>query len=439
MSGGIILSAPGTGNGKTTMTLALLRALKRRGLAIASAKVGPDYIDPAFHTAATGVPCINLDPWAMRHATLATLVTRLEGASDLVLCEGMMGLFDGAGATGDRGSTADLASLTGWPVMLVVDASAQAGSVAALLRGFAAHRDDVPLAGVIFNRVAGARHAAMLTAATRAALPDLPILGAVPARDDLALPERHLGLVQAREHPALDAFLDAAADHIAASVDIARFVDLARSSVLIPAGRALPLFPLGNRIAVASDEAFTFAYPALIDGWREDGAAIFPFSPLADEAPITDADAIYLPGGYPELHAGRLAASGNFRDALGAAARRGAAIYGECGGYMVLGRGLIDTQGARHAMAGLLPLETSFATRHAAIGYRAMRLIGPGPLGEAGTPFRGHEFHYATILDEGGGDALFSVADADGATLGETGRVNGRVFGSFLHLIDRAG
>jgi cobyrinic acid a,c-diamide synthase len=439
MSGGIVLSAPATGNGKTTMTLALLRALKRRGFAIASAKVGPDYIDPAFHAAATGGPCVNLDPWAMRHATLATLVTRLEGAGDLVLCEGMMGLFDGAGAAGDRGSTADLASLTGWPVVLVVDAAAQAGSVAALLRGFASHRDDVPLAGIIFNRVGGAKHAAMLEAATRAALPELAILGAVPDQVDLNLPERHLGLVQAREHPALEAFLDRAADRVAASIDLARFVALARNTDLTAAAPTLPLFPLGNRIAVASDEAFTFAYPALLEGWREDGAALSLFSPLADEAPATDADAVYLPGGYPELHAGRLAGNRRFLEGVRRAAQRGAAVYGECGGYMVLGRGLIDAQGARHEMAGLLPLETSFAARRAAIGYRAMRLLGPGPLGEAGTPYRGHEFHFATIVAEGGGDPLFAVADADGAGLGETGRIAGRVFGSFLHLIDRAG
>jgi cobyrinic acid a,c-diamide synthase len=375
----------------------------------------------------------------MRHATLATLVSRLESAGDLVLCEGMMGLFDGAGAAGDRGSTADLASLTGWPVVLVVDAVAQAGSVAALLRGFATHREDVPIAGVIFNRVGGPRHAAMLETATRTVLPELAILGAVPEQTSLSLPERHLGLVQAREHPELEAFLDRAADQIAATVDIEQFVALARNSALVAATRTLPLFPLGSRIAVASDEAFTFAYPALLEGWREDGAAISPFSPLADEAPASDADAVYLPGGYPELHAGRIAANRRFREGLHEAARRGAAIYGECGGYMVLGRGLIDAAGQRHEMTGLLPLETSFAARRRSIGYRAMRLLGPGPLGEAGTPFRGHEFHYATIIDEGAGEPLFATADADGTSLGETGRIAGRIFGSFLHLIDRAG
>jgi len=439
VSGGIIIAAPGSGSGKTTLTLALLRALKRRGIAVASAKVGPDYIDPAFHAAASGRACFNLDVWAMRHATLATLIAGLEGSSEIVICEGMMGLFDGAGASGESGSTADLASLIDWPVVLVVDASSQAGSAAALLRGFASHRADVPLAGVIFNRVGGPRHAQMLETAVRTALPDLPVLGAVPQSAELSLPERHLGLVQAGEHPALDSFLDHAATIVSEAVDVERLLALARNSHLAAATRTLPLFPLGNRVAVARDLAFTFAYPALLEGWREDGASISFFSPLADEAPAPDADGIYLPGGYPELHAGKLAGNRKFRDGLHEAAKRGAAIYGECGGYMALGRGLIDARGERHEMAGLLPLETSFAQRRRSIGYRAIRLLGPGPLGEAGTPFRGHEFHYATIVDEGAGEALFSVSDAEGAALGETGRIAGRVMGSFLHLIDRSG
>jgi cobyrinic acid a,c-diamide synthase len=297
----------------------------------------------------------------------------------------------------------------------------------------------VPLDGVIFNRVANPRHAAMVEAATRAALPDLPILGSVPIEADLAVPERHLGLVQAGEHPALEAFLDHAADLVSASVDIEALAAMARNSMLTTATPTLPYFPLGNRIAVARDRAFTFAYPALLEGWQTFGAALVPFSPLADEAPDRDADAVYLPGGYPELHAGRLAANRAFLNGLRAAAKRGAAIYGECGGYMVIGRGLSDASGQRFEMAGLLPLETSLEKGHRSIGYRAMRLLGPGPLGETGIPFRGHEFHYATILDEGGGEPLFAVADSEGASLGETGRIDGRVFGSFLHIIDRAG
>ena len=437
MSGGLILAAPASASGKTTLTLALLRHFRRAGKRIASAKAGPDYIDPAFHGAASGTPCLNLDAWAMRRETVAALVAALERQAELVLCEGAMGLFDGAGETG-RGSTGDLAALTGWPVVLVVDVAGQAGSAAALLRGFILHRPDVPVAGVIFNRVGGPRHAAMLENSVRTALPDLPILGHVPRHAELALPERHLGLVQAAEHPDLDGFLDRAAALVGDAIDLTRLTGLARRSSLAALPAALPLPPLGRRIAVASDVAFAFAYPAMLEGWRSAGAELVPFSPLADEPPDAKADAVFLPGGYPELHAGRLAGNRRFLAGLAGAAERGATVYGECGGYMVLGRGLVDASGARHAMAGLLPLETSFAERRRQLGYRQARLAAAGPLGAAGAGFRGHEFHYATLVAEGDGAPLFAAFDADGNALGAAGRIKGRVMGSFLHLVDRA-
>lgn len=437
MSRGLILAAAASHSGKTTLTLALLRHLRRSGRAVASAKAGPDYIDPAFHAAASGLPCLNLDPWAMRQETIAALVSLLEREAELVLCEGAMGLFDGAGS-GGRGSTADLAAITGWPVVLLVDVAGQSGSAAALLRGFTSHRPDVPIAGVIFNRVGGPRHAAILESTVRTALPALPILGHVPRHAELALPERHLGLVQAAEHPDLDRFLDRAAEIVAAAIDVEAVLAVARGSSLGAVAPAQPLAPLGQRIAVARDVAFAFAYPALLEGWRSAGAALEFFSPLANEAPDAAADAVYLPGGYPELHAGRLAANHGFLDGLRAAASRGATIYGECGGYMVMGSGLIDAAGARHAMAGLLPLEASFAERRRQLGYRNARLAASGPLGAAGAGFRGHEFHYATILGEGEGAPLFAATDADGAPLGPVGRIKGRLMGSFMHLIDKA-
>ena len=437
MSGGLILAAPASASGKTTLTLALLRYFRNSGRTIASAKAGPDYIDPAFHSAASGTPCLNLDAWAMRRETIAALVASLERRAELVLCEGAMGLFDGAGESG-QGSTGDLAALTGWPVVLVVDVAGQAGSAAALLRGFMSHRPDVPLAGVIFNRVGGPRHASMLENSVRTALPGLPILGHVPRHAELALPERHLGLVQAAEHPDLNGFLDRAAALAGDVVDVERLLRLVRSSSLAALPPAQPLPPLGQRIAVARDVAFAFTYPAMLEGWRSAGAELTLFSPLADESPAADVDAVFLPGGYPELHAGRLAGNQRFLAGLAAAAQGGAVIYGECGGYMVLGRGLVDASGARHAMAGLLPLETSFAERRRQLGYRQARLAAAGPLGKAGAAFRGHEYHYATITEEGAGTPLFAAADADGSDLGTTGRVNERVMGSFLHLVDRS-
>ncbi len=439
---GLIVAAPASGSGKTVVTLALLRALGNAGVAVASAKAGPDYIDPAFHRFASGRACINLDPWAMRPATLSHLVAAHSTGAELLLAEGVMGLFDGVNLPGrpDAGSTADLATLTGWPVVLVVDAGRQAASVGALVAGFAEHRDDVDVVGVIFNRVASDAHTAVLRDAVEQATPAVAVLGAVPRHSALTLPERHLGLVPAGEHQALEPFLDKAAAIVAEAIDLAALQALARPARL--AGPEIdlspPLPPLGQRIAVAQDRAFGFVYPSLLEAWRDAGAEILAFSPLAGQAPAGDADAVYLPGGYPELHAGELAAAALFLDGLRAAAARSAAIFGECGGYMVLGESLTDADGVTHAMAGLLPVETSFAERRLHLGYRVATLAGAGPLGARGAAFRGHEFHYATVVREGPGQPLFEAKSAAGADLGPSGCVDGTVGGSFIHLIDRA-
>jgi cobyrinic acid a,c-diamide synthase len=268
----------------------------------------------------------------------------------------------------------------------------------------------------------------------------IPVLGCLPRDEAFRLPERHLGLVQASEHRNIDRFLDAAADRLAEQLDLAALLAMARVVTSGTPGSPDCAVPaLGQRIAVAKDSAFAFAYPALLDAWRAAGAEIRFFSPSADETPAHDTDSIYLPGGYPELHAGRLAASEFFLRGLREAAARGATIFGECGGYMVLGAGLIDRAGARHAMAGLLPLESSFAERRLHLGYRQATVISNGPLGAAGAAYRAHEFHYATVIDEGPGEALFDCTDSHGQDLGASGRSRGRVFGSFLHLIDRGG
>jgi len=435
---GLIIAAPRSGSGKTVVTLGLLRRLRREGYRVAGGKVGPDYIDPSFLAAAGGAPCPNLDAWAMRRETLAAQIAVLEASAEIILCEGVMGLFDGAGLSG-AGSTADFAALTGWPVILVVSLEGQGASAAALIEGFARHRDDLTIAGVIFNRVASERHAAIAAAALRASLPRLPLLGTVPRDPNLDLPSRHLGLIPAGEHAALEAFLERAATAVGNAVDLGALVGLARSSSLQASRRHAPPLPtLGRRIAVARDDAFVFAYEGVIEGWRASGATVQFFSPLGDTPPPHDADAIYLPGGYPELHAARLAGNRRFIDGLRNAAQRGVAIYGECGGYMVLGQSLTDAADVRHEMAGLLPLRTNFATRKLHLGYRAATLATDCPLGSAGQAFRGHEFHYATIIEEGDGTALFSLKDADGAALGSAGRVAGSVAGSFIHLIDRA-
>ena len=439
---GLLIAAPASGSGKTTLTLALLRHLRNRGVPVASVKVGPDYIDPGFHRAASGRPCRNLDGWAMRPQTLAAALAAAAEGAELILGEGVMGLFDGA-PVGDAsglaaGSTAQLAALTGWPVALVVDCQGMAASVAAMARGFAGFHPAVPLAGVILNTVASARHEGLLRAACEGA--GVEVFGALRRDAALARPSRHLGLVQAAEDPELETFLEAAAAAAAAQLDVAALRAAARPARLALTGAAAPpIAPPGQRIAVAADVAFAFAYPLVLEGWRDAGAEVVTFSPLADEAPDASASAVYLPGGYPELHAGRLAAAARFFGGLEAAAARGAAVYGECGGYMVLGRGLEDAGGARHAMAGLLPLESSFKAPQRHLGYRRATLLAPGPLGPAGTAFRGHEFHYARVLGEEGpaATALFRAISAGGDDCGLAGQRRGNVVGSFLHLIDR--
>ncbi|MDJ0948329.1 MAG: cobyrinate a,c-diamide synthase [Alphaproteobacteria bacterium] len=431
---GLIIAAPSSGCGKTTVTLGLLRSFRNAGRRVSSFKAGPDYIDPAFHAAASGRRCLNLDGWAMRGDTLAGLATALSRDADLVIGEGVMGLFDGA--PDGTGSTADLSAQTGWPVVLVVDVAAQAASAAAVVHGFASFRDDVRLAGVILNRVGSEGHRRTLERALDGLGP--PLLGCLPQTPDIALPERHLGLVQAGEHADLDAYLDAAAELVARHLDLEAVAQCAAPATLPECRTAPALPPLGQRIAVATDAAFAFAYPHMLDGWRAAGAELTRFSPLASEAPAADADAVYLPGGYPELHAGKLAANHSFLDGLRAAAERGSAIWGECGGYMVLGEGLVDAQGARHAMAGLLPVETSFAERGLHLGYRQARLAADGPLGRTGRAFRGHEFHYARVLREDTSDPTFHCRDARDSNLGPVGSRRGRVMGSFIHLIDAA-
>ncbi|GGB48334.1 hydrogenobyrinate a,c-diamide synthase [Roseibium aquae] len=425
---GLLIAAPGSGAGKTTVTLALLRALKASGQDVVSAKSGPDYIDPKFHEAATGKVCINLDAWAMGPGAIRCHAASHSAGRDLLLIEGAMGLFDGA-ATG-RGSAADLATVLDVPVCLVVDCAKQAQSVAALVHGFASFRADVRIAGVILNRVGSARHEAML----RQALAPLgiPVLGALPRSVDLVLPERHLGLVQAFEHPDLQGFLDRAANICAGHIDLARLLELASPlAPCSPAGHAV-LPPLGQRMAIARDVGFAFSYPHLVAGWQAAGAELSFFSPLADEGPCRDAEAIFLPGGYPELHAGRLAAARSFKAALRAAHEAGTLIYGECGGYMALGEGLVDATGARHEMLGLLPLETSFADRKRHLGYRVLEPLNGAPFSG---PLSAHEFHYASILREGDAPRLFTAKDAENQPLGDMGLRVGNTMGSFAHVI----
>ncbi|MEP5731490.1 MAG: cobyrinate a,c-diamide synthase [Sulfitobacter sp.] len=433
---GLMISAPSSGTGKTTLMLGLLAALRAQGVAVQPFKSGPDYIDPAFHTAASGRASYNVDSWSMERSAIDGLVGNAAGA-DLILAEGSMGLFDGVAIPGacGNGASADIAAHMGWPVILVLDVSGAAQSVAATALGFKTMRPDVNLAGVVLNRVASPRHEALVRVGMEQV--GVKVLGVLPRRKEIEMPERHLGLVQAGEQENLPELLDEAAAFISENVDLAAIRNAA-AGTLKDAPIPARVIPPGMRIALARDDAFAFVYPHLMAGWRAAGAEILPFSPLADEPPDPSADVCWLPGGYPELQAGRLAAAETFRRGIQAFAKS-KPVHGECGGYMAMGAGLIDKDGVHHQMTGLLGLETSFAKRKFHLGYRKAKLNEAIPGHEAGAGLRGHEFHYATILDEP--DApLAKITDSNDLDVAETGSVRhfeegGRATGTFFHLI----
>jgi cobyrinic acid a,c-diamide synthase len=430
---GLIVAAPRSGAGKTTVSLALLAALRRRGIGVQAAKIGPDYIDPRFHEAATGRQSFNLDSWAMPPCLVDALLREGVAGSALLVVEGAMGLFDSIPSAPLRsGATADLAARLGLPVLLVIDVSGQSQSAAALVRGFASHDPQVRIGGIVLNRLGSERHKSLVADAIAAL--KIPILGAIPRDASLALPERHLGLVQAGEHGDLAARLTRLAEMAERHMDLDGIVALAAPPRLSAAQPNARIEPPGMRIALAQDAAFSFVYPHILDGWRRAGAEIVPFSPLVGETPPEACDSCWLPGGYPELHAGRLAAAERFRSGLARFAET-RPVHGECGGYMVLGERLEDENGVSHRMVGLLSHATSFAKRRLHLGYREARLLADGPLGKAGARLRGHEFHYAALVDAGGDAPLAELADGQGQVLGKSGGRRVNVTGSFFHAI----
>jgi len=432
---GLVIGAPRSGSGKTTVTLALIAALRRRGAAVRAAKSGPDYIDPAFHTVASGAPVLNLDSWAMPPPLLDHLAGQAADGAGLLVIESAMGLFDGvAGPPGRTGSAADLAARLRVPVVLVLDVSGQSQTAAAVARGFAVHDPAVAVCGVVLNRVGSERH--RMGAATAIEAAGLPVFGALPRDSALTLPERHLGLVQAAEHPGLPDLLDRLADRAEQHLDLDAILrHAAPLPGLAPCAPTLP--PPGQCVAMAADAAFSFVYAHLVEGWRRAGAEIVRFSPLADELPPERCDVCWLPGGYPELHAARLSSATRFMAGLARFAQT-RPVHGECGGHMALGQGIEDAAGIRHAMAGLLGHETSFARRKMHLGYREATLLADSPIGAAGQVIRGHEFHYASTIDPGGDPPLATLRDASGTDLGSAGGRRGRVTGSFFHAIATA-
>lgn len=388
--------------GKTTVSTALMAALTRRGMRVQAFKVGPDFIDPTFHSAATGRPGRNLDGWMLERGTNSMIFERASSGADIAVVEGMMGLFDGYdGATG-RGSTAEMAKWLQAPVVLVVDASALARSAAAIVKGFEEFDPDLEIFGIIFNRVAGKGHFDILRDALAGHCRALP-LGYLIQDETIALPERHLGLVMAEEALAPER-LASLAGWIESTLSIDALLELARSHSGVYDMNECRDAPPGRlyenpraRVGIARDRAFCFYYQDNLDLLESLGAELVEFSPLADAKLPDDLDGIYLGGGYPELHAPALAANQSLREEISVFAHSGAPLYAECGGLMYLTDAIVDTEGQSHPMAGLFPTRARMRGRLSAIGYAEVELLENTNWLPAGQCARGHEFRYSAI------------------------------------------
>ena len=429
---GFLIAAPCSGSGKTIASLAIMRAFAHRGIRVQAGKCGPDYIDVQYHEAATGHPSVNLDPWAMEPGLTGKLlsIAAKRGRAKLAIVEGAMGLLDGAGVDG-KGSSADLAMELGLPVVLVLDVRGQSHSARIWTAGIRALRPELQIAGVVLNRVGSQRHADLVR--TGIEREGLCVFGAIPRSSRLEIESRHLGLRLAMEQADIVSFLDRAARLVSRHLDLDAIWNASgRLSEVNPASGGIGIPPLGQRIAVARDKAFCFVYGEMLEEWRSRGSELSFFSPLFDESPAGDCDAVFLPGGYPELYPDRIASARRFHAGMHAAASRGARIYGECGGYMVLGQALTGSDGRPHAMLGLLPVVTSFENPKLHLGYRELLSLGSRPFRGR---FAGHEFHYAELSESQEAESLFEAWDADGQRLGPVGHVAGSVIGSFAHLI----
>jgi cobyrinic acid a,c-diamide synthase len=430
---GLMIAGTQSGVGKTTITLGLLAALRRRGLVVQPFKVGPDFIDPGHHTRAAGRVSRNLDGWMLSRETNEALFRRQARDADVAVVEGVMGLFDGYDGLSDAGSTAQMAKWLGLPVLLVVDARAMARSAAALVHGFASFDPDLTLAGVIFNRIGSATHLDYLQQAL-SSLKGVRCFGGLPRDQELAIPERHLGLATAEDHPLQEAYLNHLADWLEAHLDLDGLLK-ALPLLDLPEEPTPEAAPTMVRLGVARDRAFCFYYPENLELLADSGAELVPFSPLNDRELPAGLHGIYLGGGYPELYAAQLAANSGMRQAVREYAAQGLPIYAECGGLMYLAREIRDLEGQAHSMAGVFPFTVRMLPRLKALGYREVTLATPGLLGPAGTKARGHEFHYSEMVGEPTGvPRIYRLTSRKGGEDVAEGYSEHNVLASYVHL-----
>ncbi|MFH1134517.1 MAG: cobyrinate a,c-diamide synthase [Pseudomonadota bacterium] len=429
---GLVVAAANSGAGKTTVTLALLAALRRRGIAAQPFKVGPDFIDPGRHAQVCGRPSHNLDGWMLSPDENLAVFGRWSAGADLAVVEGVMGLYDGFSGRDESGSTAQMAKLLGLPVLLCVDARSMARSLAALALGFVKFDPALAWAGVAANRVGSSSHAEYLAEAM-ADLPDVPFLGGLTRDPALAIPERHLGLVTAEDHPLDHEAQERLADWIEAGLDVDRLLaGLPRVPRPVAAPEPAAVGPK-VRIGVPRDRAFCFYYEENLRRLAAAGAEIVVFSALADRSLPPNLDGLYLGGGYPELYAAALSENRGLIADVRALGQAGRPIYGECGGLMFLSETLEDLDGRSWPMAGLLPLGVRMLPRLKSLGYREVVFNKDIFLGPAGASARGHEFHYSEITRAGDMDQVHDIRDRRGRTQAAGFKVN-NVLGSYVHL-----
>jgi cobyrinic acid a,c-diamide synthase len=435
----ILVAGAASGVGKTTVMVGLLQAMRERGLRVSSFKCGPDYLDPTYHRRVTGEPSHNLDGWMMgREAVLGTFL-RASGEADLVLIEGVMGLFDGASPTAEAGSSAEIAKWLACPVLLAVDASGMARSVAALARGFRDFDSDLSLKGMICNRVGSRGHLDLLR---KACAGILPVTGGLPEEPELSFPERHLGLRtaclpdrQADQEGVPDERIRQWGRRVSEWFDLDQIVEIARSAppVRWEASSVLPLPSKRCRIGLAFDEAFHFYYEDNLNRLEALGAELVRFSPIRD-AELPAADGLYLGGGYPELFAAQLSGNPSMLRSVRKFSEQGRPIYAECGGLMYLCEAIRTIEGERFRMAGLLPGEARMRDRLQALGYVEVETTRESILGPAGLRFRGHQFRYSDL--EGAADAgahLYRLHKRRDKATSTEGYAHGGILGSYVH------
>jgi len=428
----VVIAGATSGAGKTTVATGIIGALAKRGLQVQPFKVGPDYIDPSYHTEVAQRPSRNLDTWMLPREAVVELFQRASSDADISLVEGVMGLYDGHSVSNEIGSTAELSKVLGLPVLLVLDAYGASRSLAALALGYKSFDPQLKLAGVIFNRIGTESHYQMCREAVASAT-GLAVLGYLPRRGDLVLPERHLGLVPMAETPTTQDFFSKLATQVELTVDLDKL--LAIASEAVPPKDTAGLFPERPqpkqvRIAVARDKAFSFYYQDSLDLLEAWGAELLPFSPLADAALPKGTDGIYIGGGFPEIYAQELAQNRPMLAAIRQAKESGLPIYAECGGLMYLCRSLRDIAGQEHQMAGLLPVASHLDGTDLILGYRTVRALSDGPILKCGEEVRGHEFHWSRLDREPQQEAAYWVVEQGR----REGFRMGGILASYIHM-----